>query len=127
VHSEVSRLAAGKYLLVTSYRKDGTAVPTPVWVVLDGDRLAVWTPAESYKVRRIRRDPRVRLAPCTMRGEATGPEVTGTAAVLVGEDAERIRRLIVRRYGVLGWLTVKASQLRRGRDATVGIAFSVDG
>jgi len=124
---DVERLSAGKYILVTTFRKDGTAVPTPLWVVVDGDGLAVWTPAQSYKVKRIRNDPRVRLAPCTARGTATGEEVPGTATVLEGEEAERIRRLIAKRYGVVGWLTIKGSQLRRGRDGTVGIALSLGG
>src|SRR5215218_1336099 len=55
----------GKYLSLTSFRRDGTGVATPVWFVEAGGRLLVETDASSYKVRRIRRDPRVTVAPCT--------------------------------------------------------------
>ena len=50
------RLGAGKYLLLTSYRKNGTPVATPVWVVRDGEHLAIWTERHAGKVKRIRRD-----------------------------------------------------------------------
>jgi len=123
---EVERLSGGKYLLVTTFRKDGTPVPTPVWVVRDGDQLAVWTPTESYKVRRIRANPRVRLAPCTIQGRPTGDEVTGTARILDAAGAKRIRRLIGRRYGIVGRLTVLGSVLRRGQTGSVGIALTID-
>lgn len=126
MHSEVERLSAGKYLLVTTFRKDGTGVPTPVWVVRDGDQLAVWTPTGSYKVRRIRANPRVRLAPCTFQGHRTGDEVTGIARILDADGAKRIRRLIGRRYGIAGRLIVLGSVLRRGRTGTVGIALTID-
>jgi len=64
--AEADRLAAlagEKYIRLTTYRKDGTEASTPVWVVSDdGRRLLVWTGAGTWKVRRIRRDPRVRVA-----------------------------------------------------------------
>ncbi|GGN46118.1 hypothetical protein GCM10011578_098710 [Streptomyces fuscichromogenes] len=52
--ASLDRLGTGKYLLVTSYRRNGTPVATPVWVVRDGDALGVWTAADSWKVKRIR-------------------------------------------------------------------------
>ena len=57
--TELDRLAAEKYVLLTTFRKDGRAVPTPVWAVRDGDALAVWTVSDAGKVKRIRRDGRV--------------------------------------------------------------------
>jgi uncharacterized protein len=126
MHPEVERLSAGKYLLVTTFRKDGSPVSTPLWVVCDGDQLAVWTPTASYKVKRVRANPRVRLAPCTFQGHPTGDEVTGTARVLDAAGSKRIRRLIGRRYGIVGRLVVLGSVLRRGQTGTVGIALTVD-
>ena len=58
---------SGKYLSLTSFRRDGTGVATPVWFVEADGRLLVETDASSYKVRRIRRDPQVTIAPCTAR------------------------------------------------------------
>jgi uncharacterized protein len=122
---EITRLAASPYLLVTTFRKDGRAVPTPVWAARDGDSLVVWTATDSGKVKRIRRDGRVRLAPCTLRGRATGPEVDGHAEVLDTEGSRRARQLIARRYGLLGRLTMLGSRLRRGSDGTVGLRLTV--
>jgi PPOX class probable F420-dependent enzyme len=123
--SEVDRLAAGNYVLVTTFRRDGTPVPTPVWVAGDGDELIVWTARKTGKVKRIRNNGAVEVAACDFRGRPSGPSVKGEARVLDGERAERARRLIKRKYGVLGWLTVTGSTIRRGRDGTVGIAISM--
>ncbi|MEV5447304.1 PPOX class F420-dependent oxidoreductase, partial [Streptomyces sp. NPDC052644] len=62
--TDLDRLAAEKYVLLTTFRKDGRAVSTPVWAVRDDDTLAVWTVADSGKVKRIRRDGTVTVAPC---------------------------------------------------------------
>jgi hypothetical protein len=52
----------GKYLSLTSFKRDGTGVATPVWFVADGERLLISTDAQSFKVKRIRRNPRVTVA-----------------------------------------------------------------
>jgi len=122
----LDRLTGGKYLLVTTFRKDGTPVPTPVWVVRDGDAPAVWTPAVSGKVKRIRRDPQVEVAPCDFKGKPDGPPVTGRAEILDAAGSARVRALVRRRFGVTGWLVVTGSLLRRGRHGTVGIRITVD-
>ncbi|WP_344004821.1 PPOX class F420-dependent oxidoreductase [Streptomyces thermocarboxydovorans] len=121
----VARLAAGKYLLVTSYRRNGTPVATPVWVVRDGDALGVWTAADSGKVKRIRNRPDVLVGPCDMRGNPTGDQVPATAEICDAETTARYRRLIARKYGLLGRLTLLGSRLRRGLDGTVGIRITL--
>jgi uncharacterized protein len=123
--SEVDRFAAGNYVLVTTFRRDGTPVPTPVWVARDGDELIVWTARKTGKVKRIRNNGTIEVAACDFRGRPSGPSVKGEARVLDGERAERARQLIKRKYGLLGWLTVTGSTIRRGRDGTVGIAISM--
>lgn len=119
------RLAAGKYLLVTSYRRNGTPVATPVWVVPDGDALGVWTPADSWKVKRIRNRADVLVGPCDLRGNPTGEQVPGTAEICEPATTARYRRLIARKYGLTGRLTLLGSRLRRGPDGTVGIRITV--
>lgn len=121
----LDRLAGGKYLLVTSYRKDGTPVATPVWVVGDGDGLGVWTAADSWKVKRIRRRADVLVGPCDVRGRPTGDQVPATAEICDAGDAGRIRGLIARKYGIVGRLTLFGSRLRRGLDGTVGIRVTL--
>ncbi|MEW2046700.1 PPOX class F420-dependent oxidoreductase [Streptomyces sp. NPDC005476] len=117
----IDRLAAGKYLLLTSYRKNGTAVPTPVWVVRDGDTLAVWSAADAWKVKRIRARGEVLVGPCDVRGKPTGEQVPAVAEICDPQTTARYRTLLARKYGVLGRLTLLGSRLRRGADGTVGI------
>ncbi|MFJ5775453.1 PPOX class F420-dependent oxidoreductase [Streptomyces sp. NPDC093094] len=117
----LDRLAAGKYVLITSYRKNGTPVATPVWVVRDGDALGVWTAADSYKVKRIRNRADVLVGPCDVRGNPTGEQVPGTAEICDEAVSARYRTLVARKYGVLGRLTLLGSRLRRGTKGTVGI------
>ncbi|MFF4544962.1 PPOX class F420-dependent oxidoreductase [Streptomyces sp. NPDC001435] len=123
--TSLDRLASGKYLLVTSYRKDGTPVATPVWVVRDGDALGVWTAAGSWKVKRIRRRADVLVGACDVRGNPTGDQVPATAEIGDAATTGRYRDLIARKYGILGRLTLLGSRLRNGREGTVGIRVTL--
>lgn len=123
--TRLDRLGSGKYLLVTSYRKNGTPVATPVWVVRDGDTLGVWTAADSGKVKRIRRRPDILAGPCDVRGNPTGDQLPATAEIADPQATVRYRALVARKYGVLGRLTLLGSRLRRGRDGTVGIRVTL--
>ncbi|MEU2054951.1 PPOX class F420-dependent oxidoreductase [Streptomyces bungoensis] len=123
--TRLDRLGAGKYLLVTSYRKDGRPVATPVWVVRDGDALGVWTAADSFKVKRIRRRADVLAGPCDVRGHPTGDQLPATAQIADAATTARYRDLIARKYGLMGRLTLLGSRLRRGVDGTVGIRVTL--
>lgn len=92
---------SAQYLLLTTYRRDGTAVATPVWFASNGSRLLAWTDARSGKVRRIRRDSHVTLRTCTLRGKATSGAVEATASVLPAEQGAATQRLLDRRYGLI--------------------------
>ncbi|MFE0726183.1 PPOX class F420-dependent oxidoreductase [Streptomyces rochei] len=120
----VARLGTGKYLLVTTYRKNGTPVATPVWVVRDGDALGVWTAADSWKVKRVRNRADVLIGPCDLRGRPTGAQIPATAEVCDPATTGRYRRLIARKYGIVGRLTLLGSRLRRGTAGTVGIRIT---
>lgn len=120
----LSEIGAAKYVLLTTYRKDGSAVATALWAAPDGDRLLLWTVTDSYKVKRIRRNPKVTVGACDVRGNPKGEPVEATAVVLDDAGTEHAREVIARRYGLLGWLTVKGSLLRRGRSGTVGLAIT---
>jgi PPOX class probable F420-dependent enzyme len=123
--TSLDALAAGKYLLITSYRKNGTGVATPVWVVRDGDALGAWTPADSWKVKRVRNRADVLVGPCDMRGNPTGDQVPATAEILDPAATARYRDLIARKYGLTGRLTLLGSRLRRGASGTVGIRVTL--
>ncbi|MEV6294603.1 PPOX class F420-dependent oxidoreductase [Streptomyces sp. NPDC051896] len=123
--TRLDRLGSGKYLLVTSHRKNGTPVATPVWVVRDGDTLGVWTAADSFKVKRIRRRSDVLVGPCDLRGNPTGDQVPATAEITDAATTAHYRDLIARKYGIVGRLTLLGSRLRRGLDGTVGIRVTL--
>ncbi|NUT50695.1 MAG: PPOX class F420-dependent oxidoreductase [Saccharothrix sp.] len=118
-------LATGKYLLLTTFRKDGRAVPTPVWVAGGDDALYVWSAADAGKVKRIRRSGDVRIGPCDLRGKPTGDQVPATARLLDRAGSDRVRSLIARKYGLLGRLTLLGSRIRRGSEGTVGIEITL--
>lgn len=114
-----------KYVLLTTFRKDGTPKPTPIWAAMDGDRMVMWTEAESWKVKRIRRDGRVVVQACDARGKTThGVAINGTAEILDPAATEHVRDLIKGKYGLLGKVLVTASTWRRGKAGTVGIAIT---
>ncbi|WP_028804186.1 PPOX class F420-dependent oxidoreductase [Streptomyces sp. 142MFCol3.1] len=122
--ASLDKLGSGKYLLITSYRKNGTGVATPVWVVRDGTALGAWTAADSWKVKRIRNRGDVLVGPCDARGRPTGDQVPATAEIVDAEATARYRQLIARKYGVLGRLTLFGSRLRRGETGTIGIRIT---
>ncbi len=120
----LAELGGEKYVSLTTFRKDGRAVATPLWVVPDGDGLAVWTPVDTGKVKRIRRSGRVTVAPCDVRGNVSGEAVEGFARLGDTADTERVRKALGRKYGVLGRLTVLGSKLRRGSGGTIAVLVS---
>ncbi len=87
-----------QYMSLISFRKNGTAVPTPVWFGEKDDKLYVMTRSDSGKYKRIRNNPQVRIAPCTMRGKITGPEFAAVARILPPEDWPAARKTIQRKY-----------------------------
>jgi len=123
--STLDRLAAGNYLLVSTYKKDGSLVATPVWAVRDGDALGIWTVTDSWKVKRIRNRADVLVGPCDMRGKPTGEQVPGTARILSAAETDHYRGLLRRKYGLLGLITVFVSRLRRGANGTIGIRIEL--
>ena len=89
-----------KHALLVTFRKDGTAVPVPVWFGLIDDRhLVVHTEERTAKVRRIRRDPRARVFPCDPRGKVLGPGVEATARILPADEEPEAEAALDRQYG----------------------------
>ncbi|WP_030172361.1 MULTISPECIES: PPOX class F420-dependent oxidoreductase [Actinomycetes] len=114
-----------KYVQLTTFRKDGTPVSSPLWAALDGDKLLMWTVTDSWKVKRLRRNPDVVVQACDVRGKQTyGEPVSGTAAILDAAGTDHAREVVQKKYGLLGWATVKGSLLRRGKKGTVGLAIT---
>src|SRR6266581_6987601 len=90
-----------KYTCFTTFRKSGQGVSTPVWFGEDNGKLYMMTRSDSGKYKRIRNNPKVQIAPCTMRGRITGPEFAAVARILPPEDWPAARKTIQQKY----WLT----------------------
>jgi PPOX class probable F420-dependent enzyme len=96
---DLSLLAGEKYLSITTFRRDGSEASTPVWFVSDDleRRLFVATGADTWKVRRIKRNAHVRVAGCSARGKVHGETVEGKARLV--DEEELVRRLQYEKYG----------------------------
>ena len=119
-------IVRSRQVSLTTFRKDGTPVSTPVWhVPLDGE-LWIVTEASSFKVKRIRNNPAVQVVPCSVRGVVTpgAPTATGTAKLLDAEGTSTARQLLARRYvtsRIGNWF---ARLLRLRRPPMIGILVS---
>jgi uncharacterized protein len=82
-----SEFAGRRYMLINTYRKDGTPVPTPVGAYMVGGRLYFLTDPLSGKAKRLRRNPHVTIAPCTMRGRAVGKTMHARVRAVSIEEA----------------------------------------
>jgi uncharacterized protein len=93
----VGSLAGERYISLTTFKRDGTPVSTPVWVTSDdGRRLLVWSGTETWKVRRLRRDARVLVASANFRGRERGPRIGGLARVISDPGVDALLR---QKYG----------------------------
>jgi PPOX class probable F420-dependent enzyme len=93
-----SPIQGQKYISLTTFRKTGAGVSTPVWFGEDDGKLFVMTRSDMGKAKRIRNNPQVKVAPCTIRGKVTGPEFSATARILPLEEHKHARETINRRY-----------------------------
>jgi PPOX class probable F420-dependent enzyme len=91
-------LFRGRYLSITSYKRDGQGVATPVWFVQRDGKLLVQTDAAAGKVKRIRRNPQVRVAVCTASGRLRGEQVLAVAEILPDSQISAVERLIADKY-----------------------------
>jgi PPOX class probable F420-dependent enzyme len=105
-------------VLLTTYRRDGTPVGTPVSIAVQGEVAFVRSPGTGWKVKRMRNNPRVEIAPCTIRGHPTGPSRSAWARRLEGDEARVAARALRRRHLVLqGILVPLAHRLLRSGTA----------
>jgi uncharacterized protein len=101
-------------VLLTTYRRDGTPVATPVNIAVEGGRAFVRTFEGAWKLKRMRNNPSVEIAPATVGGKPTGAALPGRARILSGDEAAHASREIVKKYPVLHGLIVPVvHRLRR--------------
>ncbi len=110
--------ARQRTVLLTTFRRDGTPVGTPVSIVVEGDRAFIRTWDTAGKAKRIRSNPEVTIAPCTASGRATGPPVLAHARILTGEESARAGRLLAGKYPLLHGLLVPLVHRQHGNTTT---------
>lgn len=120
--SVAEQFADQKYISLETCRADGTPVQTTVWVLEEGGTIYVRTGPVTGKVKRIRKNPHVRIAPSDFRGNATGAWVEGEARLVDGADASRVLGLFNKKYGMRGRLVEFVNGLR-GMHATTVVAI----
>jgi uncharacterized protein len=99
--SSLSSLKDTKTILLTTFKRDGTPVDTPVSIAFDGDRAFFRSYDKAWKTKRLRHNPRVKVAPATVKGTATGPAIEARARLLDGAEAKTAARALARRHRVL--------------------------
>jgi uncharacterized protein len=127
---DLEALFPGRYLSITSFKRDGDGVATPVWSVSDAKRLYAFTDLHSAKVWRIRRHPGVLVAPCQVNGKLRRPPVPARAEVLTSSaELEYVRRLLLERYKLsyrLVMLFYRLGRRLKGRQAVAdGAALAI--
>jgi PPOX class probable F420-dependent enzyme len=122
-----SPLQGEQYINLTTFRRNGQAVPTAVWFAQAADRLYVMTGADSGKVKRIRNSSAVQVGPCDRRGRPTGPVVDGVARMLPSHEAQRIEALLNQKYGIMKRMIDLIQKLRPHTRAYLEIVPRNDG
>jgi len=131
--TDTSALDAAKYVALTTFRRNGDAVVTPVWTVRHDDGWACTTGPESFKVKRLRNNPRIEVAPCDVRGKvaADAPRFVGTGRVVTDRpEFVQINRAVTKKYRVFSTLMDvwdKVAGLFRTRDTEGAVAWTVEG
>jgi uncharacterized protein len=105
----LSSLKDTKTVLLTTYKRDGTAVDTPVSLAFDGDRAFFRSYDKAWKTKRLRNNHNVKVAPATVKGTATGPAIDARATLLDDGEARIAARALARRHRVLQALVVPVS------------------
>jgi uncharacterized protein len=109
----VAEVARAKRTLLVTYRRDGTPVPTPVWAAVAGGTLYVRSERTAGKLKRLRRDPRMLIAPCTVRGKPLGAPLEASGRMLAVDEEPRAERALASRYGFGRWLFEASMDLMR--------------
>jgi PPOX class probable F420-dependent enzyme len=97
----LSSLKDTKTILLTTYKRDGTPVDTPVSIAFDGERAFFRSYDKAWKTKRLRHTPKVKVAPATVKGTPTGPAIEARARLLEGEQAKVAARALARRHRLL--------------------------
>ena len=121
MENKLVQFANQQFMNVETFRKNGQGVQTPVWFVEDRGTLYVRTVETSFKVKRIRNNPRVRVMPCDVRGGPKGEWVEGQARFATADEDKRVGQLLTKKYGLQKTLFEVMSKLQGRKYAVFAI------
>lgn len=121
--AERDAILTAQYVALTTYRRDGTAVTTPVWAAAEGASLYIFTNAAAGKVKRLRNSSRATVAPCTATGTITGTQLPAEAFNLANDQMPKVWKLLIKKYGIAARLFVAYDRVRAllGKAPSAGI------
>jgi len=111
-----------EYISLETYRRTGAAIATPVWFVEKDGVFYIYSVADAGKVKRIRNNPKVRIAPCRFRGQLKGDWVEATARIVTGSEVDRGHELLEKKYGWKKKIGTWYSRLIGRQRAVIAIA-----
>jgi PPOX class probable F420-dependent enzyme len=117
----VAAFANQKYLSLETYKKNGNPVRTVVWFTIENGVFYFHSSYKTWKLKRIRKNPAVRIAPSKFRGEILGEWFNGKAKFVPEPEASRILPLINRKYGLWGKIIISIEKRTSGRRVVVAI------
>lgn len=101
-------------VLLTTYRKNGTGVGTPVNIAVDGERAFIRTFDKAWKTKRLRNNPESEIAPSTARGKPTGPSIRVRARLLSGNESAHAGKALARKHRIMHGILVPLAHRLRG-------------
>ncbi|HJZ74540.1 MAG TPA: PPOX class F420-dependent oxidoreductase [Vicinamibacterales bacterium] len=113
--SKLACFSGEQYISLETFKRNGQGVKTPVWFVQRDDVFYAYTDADSWKVKRIRNNPRVRVAVCDVRGRVKSAWLDATAAIIDGDERREADKLLDRKYVLkrIGNLVARITRRKR--------------
>lgn len=110
--TERDAILSAQYVALTTYRRDGTPVTTPVWAAAEGTSLYLFSNATAGKVKRLRNSSRATVAPCTATGKITGAQLPAEAFILASDQMPKVWKLLTKKYGIAARLFMVGDRAR---------------
>ena len=104
--NDLTLIRNAKTILLTTYKRDGTPVTTPVSIAFAGDQAFFRSYDKAWKTKRLRNNPSVQVAPSTLRGKVTGDTIAAEATLLTGGQADAAAKALARRHPILQGIMV---------------------
>ena len=129
IMADLKQFQDQEFLSLETFRKNGIGVKTPVWFAQEGDILYIWTRGDSAKVKRIRNNARVKIAPCKRFGEVTGEWTVAQASVDDSDGAvQHVVTLLRQKLGfvfIVFWMVERLIERRKGqRRVSIKVSLS---